>query len=117
MRHRRPIVKKPSKIVESRRGYAAISKEGIEFVRKRYCCSVELDSEEIKLYGFLMRLLSFGGKLPLALIKKWGYGEVMRKAVKNRYLSVTASRQRLPTKQIEDAIKEIWGEIPKGIYV
>ncbi len=117
MRHRKPNVKRPSKIVHRKRGYATISKEGIEFVRARYCCSVELDSEEIKLYGFLLRLLSFGGKLTLALIKKWGYGKVMRKAVENRYISVTASMQRLPTKQIEDTIREIWGEIPKGIYI
>ncbi len=41
----------------------------------------------------------------------------MRKAVENRYISVTASMQRLPTKQIEDTIREIWGEIPKGIYI
>jgi hypothetical protein len=98
--------------------YVIITKEGIEFVRRRYSCSVALDPKEIKIYEFLIRLLSFDGILPLALIKRWRESEILRKAQKNRYVIVTASIRGMPKKkEIQDVVKEIWGRIPKGIYV
>jgi len=69
MYSRTPIFRRSPRILIAQKSYAAITKEGVEFVRKRYSCSVVLDGGEIKLYGFLMRLLSFGGTLPLVLIK------------------------------------------------
>jgi len=43
--------------------------------------------------------------------------EILQKAQKNRYVTVTLLRRELPKNEIQDAIKEIWGKIPKGIYV
>jgi hypothetical protein len=94
-----------------------ITEKGIEFVRKRYSCSVELERGEIKLYEFLMRLLSFGGILSLALIRGWREGAILGKAQKSHCVTVTALRGGLPKKEVEGVIREIWGEIPEGIYV
>ena len=117
MHPKTPIFPRSPRIVIAQKSYAIITKEGIEFVRKRYSCSVALDSGEIKLYEFLIRLLSFGGTLPLALIRKWRESEILKKAQKNHYVTVTASRLELPKKEVQEVVKEIWGNIPKGIYV
>ena len=76
-----------------------------------------LDPGEIKLYEFLIRLLSFGGTLPLALIRKWRESEILKKAQEKHYVTVTISRLELSKKKVQDVVKEIWGNIPKGIYV
>ena len=116
--HLRTPTFKRSRIIEiAQNSYVIITEEGIEFVRKRYFCSVTLGSEEIELYEFLIQLLSFGGTLPLDLIRKWRKKEVLQKAQKNHYVTVTLLRRELPKNEIQDAIKEIWGKIPKGIYV
>jgi len=114
---RTSIFRRPPRIVIAPKSYVIITKEGIEFVRERYSCSAALGSGEIKLYEFLIRLLSFDGILPLALIKRWRESEILRKAQKNRYVTVTASIRGMPKKEIQDVVKEIWGRIPKGIYV
>ena len=111
------ISRKSPKITIAQKSYASITEEGVEFVRKRYSCSVVLDSGEIKLYGFLMRLLSFGGTLPLALIIRWRESESLMKARKNHYVTITVFRRELPKKEVQDAIDEIWGKIPRGTYV
>lgn len=100
------------------KGYVIITKEGIEFVRDRYSCSVALDSGEIKLYEFLLRLLSFDGILPLALVKRWRESEILKKAQEKHYVTVSAFRRKLPKKkEVQEVIKEIWGKIPEGIYI
>lgn len=104
-------------IVTAQGDSVIITKKGVEFVRKRYSCSVALEHGEIRLYEFLMRLLSFGGILPLALLKGWREGTTLEKAQKSHCVAVTALRGDLPKNEVEDAIKEIWGEIPGGIYV
>lgn len=76
-----------------------------------------LDTGEIKLYEFLIRLLSFGGSLPLSLIKRWRETEILKRAQESRYVTVTASRQESPKKEVQEIIEEIWEKIPKGIYV
>lgn len=117
MHLRAPTSRRPSIIKIGQESYAIITKEGIEFVRKRYFCAVVLDSGEIELYEFLIQLLSFGGMLPLDLIRKWRKKEILEKAQKNHYVTVTLLRRALPKNEAQDAIKEIWGKIPKGIYV
>jgi len=101
----------------SARARAIITREGIDFVRKRYSCSVALDPREIKSYEFLIRLLSFGGTLSLATIRKWRESEILKKAQKNHYVTITAFRRELPKKEVQEAVKEFWGKIPKSIYV
>ena len=118
MRPRTPIFRRSPRILIVPKSYVIITKEGIEFVRERYSCSVALDIGEIKLYEFLIRLLSFDGILPLALIKKWRETEILKKAQENHYVTVTAFRRELSRKkEVKDVVKEIWGKIPKGIYV
>ena len=117
MNPRTPISTRPPRLVITQKAYVIITKEGVEFVRKRYSCSVALDRGEIKLYEFLMRLLSFGGILPLVLIKKWREGAILKEALENHCVTVTALRRDLPKNEVQDVIKEIWGKIPKGIYV
>jgi len=117
MNPRTPIFRRPPRLEITQKGYVIITKEGIEFVRKRYSCSVTLDRGEIKLYEFLMRLLSFGGILPLALIKKWRESAILKEAQENHCVTVTALRRELPKNEVQDIINEIWGKIPKGIYV
>ncbi|MFQ6074107.1 MAG: hypothetical protein ACE5KC_02695 [Candidatus Bathyarchaeia archaeon] len=71
----------------------------------------------MKLYEFLIRLLSFDGILPLVLIKRWRESEILKKALENHYVTVTAFRRKMPKNVVQDVVKEIWGKIPKGIYV
>jgi hypothetical protein len=117
MRPKTSILRRSPRIVITQKSYAIITREGIEFVRKRYSCSVALDPREIKLYEFLIRLLSFGGTLPLATIRKWRESEILKKAQKNHYVTVTAFRLELPKKDVQEVVKQIWGKIPKSIYV
>ena len=117
MQPRTPIFRRSPRIMIVPKSYVIITKEGIEFVRERYSCSVALDSGEIKLYEFLIRLLSFGGILPLALTKRWRESEIFKKALENHYVTTIAFIRKFPKNEVQDAIKEIWGKIPKGIYV
>jgi hypothetical protein len=117
MHLRTPTFRRSSIIEIAQNSYVIITEEGINFVRKRYFCSVVLDSKEIELYEFLIQLLSLGGILPLDLIRKWRKKEVLQKAQKNQYVNVTLLRRELPKNEVQDALKEIWGKIPKGIYV
>jgi len=117
MHPRTPIFRRSPRIVIVPRSYVIITKEGIEFVRERYSCSVALDSGETRLYEFLIRLLSFDGILPLALIKRWRESEILKKARENHYVTVSAFRRELLKKEVQEVVKEIWGKIPKGIYV
>ena len=111
------IFRRSPRIVITQKRYASITEKGVDFVRERYSCSVVLDSGEIKLYEFLIRLLSFGGSLPLSLIKRWREAETLRKVLEGRYVTVTASRQESPKKEVQKIIEEIWEEVPRGIYV
>jgi len=79
MHLRTPTFRRSPIIEIAQNSYAIITKKGVEFVRKRYFCSVVLDSGEIELYQFLIRLLSFGGMLPLDLIRKWRKKEILEK--------------------------------------
>ncbi len=117
MHPRTPIFRRSLRTVILPKSYVIITKEGIEFVRERYSCSVALESGEIKLYEFLIRLLSFDGILPLVMIKKWRESEILKKALENHYVAVTPSRRRLPKNMVQEVVKEIWGKIPKSIYV
>ena len=112
-----PISRRSRRIVILQKSCVIITREGIEFVRKRYSCSVALDPREIKLYEFLIRLLSFGGALPLDSIRKWRESKILKEAQKNHYVIVAVSRLELPKKEVQEALQEIWGKIPKGLYV
>lgn len=112
-----PSPGKRRRIVIAQKRYAVVTQKGVEFVRKRYSCSVPLAQEEIKLYGFLMRLISFGGMLPLSSIKRWSLMECLTNTVKRDYTKVTSSRLELPKEEVQEIIREIWGEIPKGYCV
>ena len=117
MHPRIPVFRRSPRTVILPKSYVIITKEGIEFVRKRYSCSIALDHGEIKLYEFLIRLLSFDGILPLALIKRRRESEIFKKAQENHYVTVTAFKRGWPKSEIQDVIKEIWGKIPRSIYV
>lgn len=117
MHQRTLILRRSPKTAIVRKSYVIITKEGIEFVRKRYSCSVELDSGETKLYEFLIRLLSLGGALPLDLIRRWRESTILEKAQKNHYVTVTVLIRKLPKKEVQEVVEEIWGKIPKYIYV
>ncbi|MFQ5836435.1 MAG: hypothetical protein ACE5HG_01125 [Candidatus Bathyarchaeia archaeon] len=71
----------------------------------------------MKLYEFLIRLLSFDGILPLVLIKRWRESDILKKALENHYVTVTAFRRKMPKNVVQEVVNEIWGKIPKGIYV
>ena len=117
MHHRTLIFRKPPRTMIVPKSYVIITKEGIEFVMERYSCSVALDPGEIKIYEFLIRLLSFDGILPLALIKRRRESEILKKALENHYVTVSAFGRKLPKKKVQEVVEKIWGRIPKGIYV
>ncbi len=117
MHHKTLLFRKPPRIMIVPKSYVIITKEGVEFVMERYSCSVALDPGEIKIYEFLIRLLSFDGILPLALIKRRRESEILKKALQTRYVTVSAFGRKLPKKKIQEVVEEIWGRIPKGIYV
>ena len=117
MHHRTPIFRKPPRAMIVPKSYVIITKEGIEFVMERYSCSVALDPGEIKIYEFLIRLLSVEGILPLTLIKRRRESGVLKKALENHYVTVSAFGRKLPKKKVQEVVEEIWGRIPKGIYV
>ncbi len=117
MHHRTLIFRKPPRTMIVPKSYVIITEEGIVFVMERYSCSVALDPGEIKIYEFLIRLLSFDGILPLALIKRWRESEILKKALENHYVTVSAFGRKLPKKKVQEVVEEIWGKIPKEIYV
>jgi hypothetical protein len=105
------------RVVVSQKQYVIITKKGLEFVSTIFSCAAPLAPEEIKFYGFLMRLVSFGGVLPLSSMKRWSLVGTLEGTVKKDYAKVTASRTELPKKEVQEVIKEIWGEMPKGLCV
>jgi len=60
--------------VISQKQYVIITKKGLEFVSTIFSCAAPLAPEEIKLHGFLLRLVSFGGVLPPLLNETVGFG-------------------------------------------
>lgn len=105
------------RIVISRKRYVVITKNGVKFARECYCSSASLPGTQIELYGFLLTLLSFGGVLPLVAVRRWRRTTILRKASDNKFAVVTGNTHVLPKKVVEEAMKEIWGECPKSIYV
>lgn len=101
----------------SRRRYVVITKIGVRFARECYCSSVRMSGPEIELYGFLLKLLSFGGAMPLDVIRRWRRTAILRKASEGRFVVVTRSPRALPKRVVEEAMREIWGKCPKSIYV
>ena len=94
-----------------------ITKVGVRFARECYCSSVRMPGPKIELYGFLLKLLSFGGVMPLDVIRRWRRTKILRKASDNQFAVVTGNVGVLPKKVVEEAMREIWGECPKSIYV
>lgn len=94
-----------------------ITEAGVRFARECYCSSASLPGPEIELYCFLLRLLSFGGVLPLAVVRWWRRTGILRKASENKFVVVSRSVGVLPRRVVEEAMREIWGEAPKSIYV
>ena len=105
------------RLVISGRRYVVITKAGVRFARERYCSSASLHGTEIELYGFLLRLLSFGGVLPLAVVRRWRRTGILRRALGSKLVVVSGYVGVLPRRVVEEAIREIWGEAPKSIYV
>jgi hypothetical protein len=117
MNPRNPISRRFPRIVTLPKGYIIITKAGIKFVRDRYSCSVALDKGEIKLYEFLLRILSSDGTLPLTLIRRWRESEILKKALEKHYVTVTTVKRKLPKNEFQELANEIWGRIPEGIYI
>jgi hypothetical protein len=105
------------RVVISRERYVVITENGVKFARECYCSSASLPGIQIELYGFLLTLLSFGGVLPLVAVRRWRRTKILRKASDNKFAVVTGNIRVLPKKVVEEAMKEIWGECPKSIYV
>lgn len=109
--------RRPLRRVVARRRYVIITKDGVKFARECYCSSTSLPGTEIELYGFLLRLLSFGGVMPLSVVRRWRRTGILRKASEKKFVVVSMSRRVLPKRSVEEAIREIWGECTKSIYV
>ena len=54
----------------SRKRFVVITEDGVRFASECYCSSASMAGPEIELYGFVLRLLSFGGVMPLDVIKR-----------------------------------------------
>ena len=94
-----------------------ITEAGVRFARECYCSSSSMAGPEIELYGFLLKLLSFGGFMPLVVVRRWRRTGVLRKASESKFVVVSRSVGVLPRGVVEEAMREIWGECPKSIYV
>jgi len=105
------------RVVISRRRYAIVTEAGVRFARECYCSSVAQRGTEIELYGFLLRLLSFGGVLPLDVVRRWHRTGILKRAMGRKFVVVSRSVGVLPKGAVEEAIRVIWGECPKSIYV
>lgn len=105
------------RVVISRKRYVVITEDGVRFARECYCSSVSMPGPEIALYGFLLTLLSFGGVMPLDVVRRWRRTKILRKASDSKFVVVSGSRRVLPKNVVEAAMREIWGECPKSIYV
>ena len=105
------------RVIISRKRYVVITKAGVGFARECYCTSTSLPGPEIELYGFLLKLLSFGGVMPLDVVERWRRTEILRKASESRFAVVTRDVGVLPKRVVEEVMREIWGEAPKSIYV
>ena len=108
--------RKPRVVVSGRR-FVVITEAGVGFARECYCSSAGQRGTEIELYGFLLRLLSYGGVLPLDVVRRWRRLGILRRAAGKRFVVVSRSVGVLPKKVVEEAMREIWGECPKSIYV
>ena len=111
------LSRRPSRVVISRRRYVVITEAGVGFARECYCSSKSLPGPDIELYGFLLRLLSLGGVLPLDVVRRWRRTAILRKASGKKFVVVSRSVGVLPKGVVEEAMREIWGECPKSIYV
>lgn len=105
------------RVVVSRRRFVVITEEGVRFARECYCSAAGLSGPEIELYGFLLKLLSFGGALPLDVVRRWRRLEILKKASEGRFAVVSRDVGVLPKAVVEDVMRVIWGECPKSIYV
>ena len=94
-----------------------ITEAGVRFARECYCSSASRPGAEMELYGFLLRLLSFGGVMPLDVVRRWRRLGVLRRAVEGKLVVVSRDVGVLPRRVVEDAVREIWGRCPKSIYV
>jgi hypothetical protein len=103
--------------VGSRRRYVVITEAGVRFARECYCSSARLPGPEIELYGFLLKLLSFGGVMPLDVVRRWRRTEILGRASGSRFVVVSVSVGVVPKKAVEEVMREIWGRCPKSIYV
>lgn len=105
------------RVVISRERYVVITRDGVKFARECYCSSASFPGTQIELYGFLLTLLSFGGVLPLVAVRHWRRTKILKKASEKKFVVVSGSRRVLPKNVVEEAMREIWGECPKSIYV
>jgi hypothetical protein len=53
----------------------------------------------------------------LVAVRRWRRTKILRKASDNQFAVVTGNVGVLPKKVVEEAMREIWGECPKSIYV
>ena len=105
------------RVVISRKRYVVITNDGVKFARECYCSSASLPGTRIELYGFLLTLLSFGGVLPLVAVRRWRRTKILKKASEKKFVVVAGNVRVLPKRVVEEAMREIWGECPKSIYV
>jgi hypothetical protein len=108
--------RKPRGVV-SRRRYVIITEAGVGFARECYCFSAGQRGTEIELYGFLLRVLSYGGMLPLDVVRRWGCLGILKRASGKGFVVVGRSVGVLPKRAVEEVMRVIWGECPKSIYV
>ena len=101
----------------SRRRFVVITKNGVRFARQCYCSSVNMPGSETELYGFVLKLLSFGGVMPLDIVRRWRRLEILRRASGRKLAIVTRDFDALPKEVVEEAMRKIWGRHPKSIYV
>ena len=101
----------------SGRRFVVITEEGARFAKECFCSSVSVAGSEIELYGFLLKLLSFGGVLPLDVVRRWQRLGVVRRASGRRFCVVSRDVGVLPKAVVEEVMGVIWGECPKSIYV
>ena len=101
----------------SGRRFVVITEDGVKFAKECYCSSASMHGREIELYGFVLKLLSFGGVMPLDVVRRWRRLEILRRASGRRFVVVTRDVGVLPKAVVKKAMGVIWGECPKSIYV
>lgn len=106
-----------SRLRVSGRRFVVITEDGVRFAKECYCSSAKASGPEIELYGFVLKLLSFGGMMPLDVVRRWRRLEILRRASGRRFVVVTRDVGVLPKAVVKKAMGVIWGECPKSIYV